>query len=40
MLQALKKMFSNKKFFQLICADIILKTVCGNFLKLNLSQDI
>ena len=38
MLQALKKSFSNKKFFQLICVDIILKTVCGNFFKLNVSR--
>ena len=38
--KSLKKKFSKKKFFQLICTDMIFKTVCGNFLKINGSRDI
>ena len=29
---SLKIFFSKKKFFQLICADMIFKTVSGNFI--------
>ena len=32
--------FFQKKSFQLICTDKTYKTVCGNFLKINGSQDI
>ena len=32
-LQILEKKFSKKKLIQLICVDMILKTVCGNFFK-------
>ena len=33
-LQVLEKtFFQKKKFFQLICADLIFKTVCRNFFK-------
>ena len=35
-----KKNFSKQKYGQLICADKIFKTVCGNFFKINGSQDI
>ena len=35
-----KKIFQKKKYVQLICADKIFKTVCGNFLKINGSPDI
>ena len=35
-----KKCFSKRKSVQLICADKIFKTVCGNFLKINGSRDI
>ena len=33
-LQVLQKyLFQKKNFFQLICLDMIFKTVCGNFFK-------
>ena len=35
-----KIIFSEKKSFQLICADKTYKTVCGHFLKINGSRDI
>ena len=35
-----KNIFLKKKFFQLICTDKAYKMVCGNFLKINGSQDI
>ena len=35
-----KKCFSKRKSVQLICADKIFKTMCGNFFKINGSQDI
>ena len=35
-----KKCFSKRQSVQLICADKIFKTVCGNFLKINGSRDI
>ena len=38
--KSLKKMCFQKKSFQLICADKIFKTMCGNFLKINGSWDI
>ena len=35
-----QKCFLKKKSVQLICADKIFKTMCGNFLKTNGSRDI
>ena len=35
-----KRFFQKKRFFQFICADIIFKTVSGNFLIINRSQDV
>ena len=35
-----KKCFLKKKSVQLICADKIFKTLCGNFLKINGPRDI
>ena len=34
------KFFQKKKLFHRICAEMIFKTLCGNFLKINGSRDI
>ena len=34
-----KNVFRKKKSVQLICTDKTFKTMCGNFLKINGSQD-
>ena len=39
-LQLLKKIFSKKNCFQLICPDMIFKMVCGIFFLVNGSRDI
>ena len=39
-LQVLEKKSFRKKIFQHVCAYIIFKTVCRNFLKINASRDI
>ena len=36
----MKKNFLKKKIFQLICADITFKTVCGNVFEIKGSRDI
>ena len=35
-----KNLKKKKKFFQLICTDKTYKAMCGNFFKINGSQDI
>ena len=35
-----KTIFLKKKIIQLICADMIFQTLCGNFFEINGSRDI